>query len=69
MVRKNNLKSRMFNESWWKEISKNSGRDQLSQMFVSWLIGVDITPILNCGFMGKNKFLSERIKHKNPFKV
>jgi hypothetical protein len=38
-------------------------------MFVSWSIGVDITPILNCGFMGKNNFLSEKIKHKNPFKI
>lgn len=69
IVRRNNLKSTMFNESWWKEISKNSGRDQLSQMFVSWSIGVDITPILNCGLMADNIFLSEKIKHKNPFKL
>ena len=69
MVRKNNLKSTMFNESWWKEISKNSGRDQLSQMFVSWSIGVDVKPILNCGEISENKFISEKIKHKNPFKV
>lgn len=69
IVRRNNLKSKMFNETWWKEISKNSGRDQLSQMFVSWSIGVDITPILNCGFMADNIFLSEKIKHKNPFKL
>ena len=69
IVRRNNLKSKMFNETWWKEISKNSGRDQLSQMFVSWSIGVNITPILNCGLMGDNIFLSEKIKHKNPFKL
>ena len=69
MVRKNNLKSTMFNESWWKEISKNSGRDQLSQMFVSWSIGVDVKPILNCGVMKENKFLSEKLNHKKPFKV
>jgi len=69
IVRRNNLKSKMFNETWWKEISKNSGRDQLSQMFVSWSIGVDITPILNCGLMADNIFLSEKIKHKNPFKL
>ena len=69
IVRRNNLKSKIFNETWWKEISKNSGRDQLSQMFVSWSIGVDITPILNCGLMADNIFLSEKIKHKNPFKL
>ena len=69
IVRRNNLKSKIFNETWWKEISKNSGRDQLSQMFVSWSIGVDITPILNCGLMTDNIFLSEKIKHKNPFKL
>ena len=41
LIRRNNLKIKFFNEAWWKELSKNSSRDQLSQMFTSWLIMCD----------------------------
>jgi hypothetical protein len=46
MVRPNNNKIiNKFNEEWWNEVSNHSGRDQLSQMYVSWKTGINIDPI------------------------
>jgi hypothetical protein len=64
LIRRNNLKIKFFNEAWWKELSKNSARDQLSQMFTSWLTGVDLTPILVGDNVYSNPFLSKTTTHK-----
>ena len=69
LIRRNNLKTRTFNDAWWKEVLNNSGRDQLSQMFVSWSIGVNITPILVGDCVDSNEFLSERISHEKTFRT
>ena len=49
---------KLFNESWWTEIYKNSGRDQLSQMFVSWMSDIEIKPIIVGQTMENNEFIN-----------
>ena len=58
---------KLFNESWWTEIYKNSGRDQLSQMFVSWMTDIEIKPITVGENMDNNEFLHPRRSHKKLF--
>lgn len=45
MIRRNNYIVRLFNERWKAEIDFGSKRDQLSQMFISWLSSVSIDRI------------------------
>jgi len=45
MIRKNNESVNTFNDLWWNEVNNLSGRDQLSQMYVSWKLGLNISPI------------------------
>ena len=63
MVRKNNEKVNTFNEFWWEQINKYSGRDQLSQMYSSWVTKTTISPINNNGDVYNNNFLEPKIKH------
>lgn len=45
MFRKNNNETNKFNELWWDEINNHSGRDQLSQMYVSWKLNFKLDSI------------------------
>lgn len=47
MYRENNKEVNNFNEKWWKEIKKESRRDQLSFNYVQWKtkIDVDLCPL------------------------
>ena len=67
MIRKNTNRMKLFNEMWWTEIYKNSGRDQLSQMFVSWMSDIEIKPITVGENMDNNEFLHPRRSHKKLF--
>lgn len=58
MIRKNNDIVNEFNEYWWDEINNGSGRDQLSQMYVSWKLNFDISQIP----IGKSAY-------ENPFLI
>lgn len=69
MIRKNNNKVKNFNETWWTEILKNSGRDQLSQMFSSWYSDVDITPITIGERVESTPYLMPKQEHKRVFQV
>jgi hypothetical protein len=44
MLRKNNDKVNLFNNFWWNEIESGSGRDQLSQMYISWKLNISASP-------------------------
>ena len=63
MVRKNNEKVNKFNEFWWGQIKQHSGRDQLSQVYSSWVTKTKLTPIINNGDVYNNRFLEPKIKH------
>lgn len=63
MFRKNNKLVNQFNDVWWNEIKHHSGRDQLSQVYASWKVGLTITPILNQGNVYSNNFLFPKVKH------
>jgi hypothetical protein len=63
MFRKNNKLVNTFNDVWWNEIKNHSGRDQLSQVYSSWKVGLTITPILGHGTVYSNIFLFPKVKH------
>ena len=63
MFRKNNKIVNDFNDVWWNEIKNHSGRDQLSQVYASWKVGLPISPILRLGSVYSNKFLNPKVKH------
>jgi hypothetical protein len=67
LIRKNNLKVKLFNETWWKEVFNNSGRDQLSQMFASWSTGIDIHPITIGKNVWSNDLLHPKTEHLKRF--
>ena len=67
LIRKNNSKVKLFNESWWKEVLNNSGRDQLSQMFSSWVTGVDFHPITVGENVWSINFLHTAVPHLKRF--
>jgi hypothetical protein len=68
MIRPNNDTINMFNEMWWNEVNNESGRDQLSQMYVSWKTGIKPDPILIGKSAYDNKFLISNI-HKKEYKA
>ncbi len=67
--KRNTNRMKLFNESWWTEIYKNSGRDQLSQMFVSWMSNIEIKPITVGENMDNNEFIHPRTFHKKLFLI
>lgn len=68
MVRPNNNIINKFNEEWWNEVNTYSGRDQLSQMYVSWRNGVYVDPIKNGKSVYDNDFTSPT-DHSKEFLV
>lgn len=69
MIRKNNEFISSFNQIWWEEIRDYSGRDQLSQVYSSWRVGLDIcrNPIGNSIY--SNEFLTPKVKHSNKWSL
>lgn len=67
MVRKNNQITNNFNDLWWNEILNGSGRDQLSQMYISWKYNFKISQILVGDSAYNNKFLKSK-KHLKELK-
>jgi hypothetical protein len=63
MVRKNNDIVNRFNETWFDEVKNFSGRDQLSQMYSSWVNNLPITQINYGKSCYDNPFLEPKIKH------
>lgn len=63
IIRKNNNDVNKFNDLWWEEIKNNSGRDQLSQMYVSWKTNVKINPIMFGKDIFNNKIIGEYTFH------
>jgi len=63
IVRNNNEHVNEFNDVWWSELSRGSGRDQLSNMYASWKTKLPISRLE----MGKscydNPFLEPKVKH------
>lgn len=68
MFRKNNSQVNKFNDVWWKEILRHSGRDQLSQVYSSWKTNTPISPVNGFGTVYDNKFLEKKIKHNKRWK-
>jgi hypothetical protein len=68
-IRKNNNEVNQFNEAWWNEINKFSGRDQLSQVYSSWKTNVPITPIPIGKNVYDNPFLSKKVKHPKKWSI
>jgi hypothetical protein len=69
IFRKSNDKIKNFNETWWNEVLKNSGRDQLSQMFASWYSDVYIHPITIGEKTESTPYLNPRKEHKRVFQT
>lgn len=69
IIRRNNQKVNQFNDFWWNEVKKNSGRDQLSQMFASWYCNLDVKPILIGENISSNEFLGKIKTHKKEFRI
>lgn len=67
LFRRNNEKVKRLNETWWTEVLKNSGRDQLSHMFATWYTDVETKPIMVGDKAENNPFLSPRKDHKKIF--
>jgi len=63
IVRNNNEHVNKFNELWWSEVSKGSGRDQLSNMYVSWKTKLPISPIELGKSQYDNPFLEPKKNH------
>lgn len=69
IIRRNNKKVNQFNDFWWNEVKKNSGRDQLSQMFSAWYCNLDIKPITIGENVYSNEFLGKLKTHKKEFRM
>jgi len=63
IIRRNNNRVNEFNNLWWNEIKNGSGRDQLSNMYASWKLSLDIDRIPYGNSCYKNPFLEPKIKH------
>lgn len=63
IVRRNNNRVNEFNNLWWNEIKNGSGRDQLSNMYASWKLSLDIDRIPYGNSCYKNPFLEPKTKH------
>jgi hypothetical protein len=68
MIRRNNDKMKKFNEFWWNEVSKNSARDQLSQMYSCWVTKTNILPITVGKNVEENEFLIKK-NHELAIKI
>ena len=69
IIRKNNANTIRFNSTWWEQVRKFSGRDQLSQVYSSWKTGITI-----CGFekgsdIYSNPYLTKFRPHKKKWVV
>lgn len=62
--RKNNELVKKFNEFWWNEIDNESGRDQLSQMYICWKHGFNIDSINYGNSQYSNPFLETTLHEK-----
>lgn len=62
-VRKNDDKVKLFNDTWWSEISNGSARDQLSQVYSSWKTKVPISSFSVGSSIYSNPYLNPKIKH------
>jgi hypothetical protein len=60
MFRENNDKVNKFNDVWWSEILRHSGRDQLSQVYSSWKVGAPIKPVVGFDTVYNNEFLEKK---------
>ena len=67
LIRRNNEKVKRFNQTWWTEILKNSGRDQLSHVFACWYSDVTTTPITIGEKAESTPYLKPRTQHKKLF--
>jgi len=68
LLRRNNEENSKFNDLWWNEVNLGSGRDQLSQMYVSWKLNLKINEIGLGESAYKNQF-SESVGHIKNFKI
>lgn len=68
-IRSNNDSVNKFNERWWLELNTNSSRDQLSQVYSSWVTNIKINPINVLGSIYENKYLTKKIKHPKRWTV
>lgn len=68
IFRKNDEKLKTYNNIWWSEIINGSGRDQLSQNYVSWKTGISVTPIKKGKSVYDNPYLSYK-PHINNYQV
>jgi hypothetical protein len=69
IVRRNNDKVNKFNELWWEEIKRGSGRDQLSNMYAAWKTSLKIDRILYGKSCYENPFLTSKIPHPKRWVV
>lgn len=69
MIRTNNSQVKDFNETWWKELSENSARDQLSQVYSSWKTKTPIKPIMVDLNIYSNRFLEPKKLHPKKWRV
>ncbi len=64
LVRKNTNEINEFNNLWWNEVKTGSKRDQLSQVYCSWKLGVSINvipgDIYNSRYFTKSRHLKKR---------
>jgi hypothetical protein len=63
IVRNNNEKVNLFNETWWSEVSEGSGRDQLSNVYAAWKTKLPITRLERGESCYNNPFLEPKQKH------
>ena len=68
-IRTNNNQVKNFNETWWKELSENSARDQLSQVYSSWKTKVPIKPITVDSNIYSNRYLEQKKTHPKKWTV
>ena len=66
IIRNNNDKVKKYNELWWEQIKNGSKRDQLSQSYVSWKLGMPINK-LTLGTIYENPWF-QRTKHIHKMK-
>ncbi len=69
MIRKNVKNINEFNETWWNELSNNSSRDQLSQVYSSWKTNVVINQIKIGSSIYSNPYLNQKVKHPKKWLI
>jgi hypothetical protein len=68
-IRTNNQQVKNFNNTWWKELSENSARDQLSQVYSSWKTKTPISTIKTDRSIYSNRYLESKIRHPKKWVV